>query len=612
MSNVIQVVAFVVDKHNMTLYKPDGTEHLIKQGDPDLRRILELITPVIQDGGVAEVELTVNSDLGKEYKDFESKSGGLVQFFKVLKTEAERFLGLLGSNTSPVAPLSLGVIPSKNPSIARVEVKRKSSPELEEAKVKQNAAIDEVLANAVPTSSPDFKAPMADSHDEKGNLTSEGTETIVAKIGDTLVPGVEKLSTQFEYAAQSGNSTVGMENFLRRLGAVIKDRGHSVQDLLKFLERGDLPIADDGSFVAYKILRKQGDHFVDCHTRKVPQRIGSYVHMDISLVDPNRRNECSNGLHVARRGYIGSFYGDVCTLIKVNPEDVIAVPEYDANKMRVCGYHIIDLISDADYRSLRGDKAMTDNMAAKIQLGKALAGDHIGITEKVKITEQNGEGVQVTQVTGKSDAKKAVAKHTQGTKRRVAEALKAKEPKEALSDEKVDPTKLAKQVSADKATGGSQRARAAAKMLEEYESAVNPLDKYEAAVQLVALKKTAKVGWEKLGITTLKGAEIVACSTTKPVFQQAEEAPVAPTSARKAVKKNAARDTFKPKGKPPVKPAATTDRQAIMRGLMIKVVKGDKKAAQEALTIKKTSKKSWEALGLTKAEGEKIVKLAAK
>lgn len=604
MSNVIQVVAFVVDKYNMTLYKPDGTEHLIKQGDPELRRILELITPVIQDGGIATVELNDNAHLGKEFKDFEAKSGGLVQFFKVLKSEAERFLGLLSNNTDPVAPLALGVVPSKNPAVQRVEVKRKDSFAADAAKAKQNEAINEVLANAVPTSSKEFKAPMADQHDEKGHLVSEGSETIIAKVGDVVVPGVEKLAGQFEYAAKEGNSTVGMENFLRRLGAVIKDRGHSVQDLLKFLERGDLPIADDGSFVAYKILRKQGDHFVDCHTRKVPQRIGSYVHMDISLVDPNRRNECSNGLHVARRGYIGKFCGDICTLIKVNPEDVIAVPEYDANKMRVCGYHIIDLISAEDYRSLCNDKAMTDNMAAKIQLGKALAGDHIGITEKVKITQQNGGGVQVTQVTGKAEAKKAVAKQAQGTKRRVAEAIKTNKPADK-KDEAIDPSKLAKQVSTEKAAGGSARVRSAAKLLEEYEAAKQPRAKWDVAIRLTNMKKVAKVGWEKLGITTLKGAEIVACAATEPVFKE-PEASVAKAPAKPAKAKPVA------KAAPAAKSAASTDRQAKLRGLMLKVTKGDKKAAQEALTTKKSSKKSWEALGLTKAEGEKIVKLAAK
>ena len=603
MSNVIQVVAFVVDQHNMTLYKPDGTEHLIKQGDPELRRILEAITPVIQDGGVAEVNLSENADIGKEFKDFEAKTGGLVQFFKVLKADAERFLAALTANKDHVAPLALGVVPSKNPLVQRVEVKRKDSPAAEEAKAKQKDAIAEVLAHAVPTASKEFKAPMADQHDEKGKLVSEGSETIIAKVGDVVVPGVEKLAGQFEYAAKEGNSTIGMENFLRRIGTVIKDRGHSVEDLLKFLERGDLPIADDGSFVAYKILRKQGDHFVDCHTRKVPQRVGSYVHMDISLVDPNRRNECSNGLHVARRGYIGQFHGDVCTLIKVNPEDVIAVPEYDANKMRVCGYHIIDLIADADYRKLCSNNAMTDNMAAKVQLGKALAGDHIGITEKVKITAQNGGGVQVTQVTSKAEAKKAQAKQAQGTKRRVAEALK-NDKATPVKDEAVDPSKLAKKVAAEKAEGGSARQRSASKLLEAFETATNPTDKWDAAIKLVALKKSSKVGWEKLGITTLKGAEVLSCSATKPVFEAPVEAPVAAKPAKAKAK-------GKPVAKAPAKPAGT-DRQAKMRGLMVKVNKGDKKAAQEALTIKKASKKSWEALGMTKAEGEKVVKLAGK
>lgn len=605
MSNVIQVVAFVVDKYNMTLYKPDGTEHLIKQGDPLLRQVLEIITPIIQDGGIAEVDLGQHEDLGKEFKDFEAKTGGLVQFFKVLKADAEKFLAQLTGNTDIVAPLALGVIPSKNPAVTRVEVKRKDGDAAEASKAKQNAAISEVLANAKPTNSPEFKAPMADQHDEKGQLVSEGTETIIAKVGDTVIPGVEKLAGQFEYASKQGNSTIGMENFLRRLGVVIKERGHSVEDLLKFLERGDLPIADDGSFVAYKILRKRGDHFVDCHSGKVPQRVGSYVHMDHSLVDPNRRNECSNGLHVARRGYIGHFGGDVCTLIKVNPEDVIAVPEYDANKMRVCGYHIIDLIADSDYKSLKRNNAMTDNMAAKIQLGKALAGEHIGITEKVKITEHMGGGVQVTQVTNRKEAKVAVAKQKATTKKRVAEAIKTK-AKDVQSDDAVDPTKLAKAVAKQKAAGGSAREQRAVEMFSKYVCADAPRAKWAFANDLVNFKKAAKVSWEKLGITPLQGDELVSVAKTEPVFQ----APVEEEKPAKAPAKVKPKAVAKPKAVS--KPVASADRQSTMRGLMIKVAKGDKKAAETALTLKRNSKKSWEALGLSKAEGEKIVKLTGR
>ncbi|MEL2330844.1 hypothetical protein, partial [Klebsiella pneumoniae] len=86
------------------------------------------------------------------------------------------------------------------------------------------------------------------------------------------------------------------------------------------------PIADDGCIVIYKLLLKDGpsDHkefsYRDIHSQKVPQSVGTLVCMNESLVDPDRRNECSNGLHVARRQYLGNFSGNVCVLAKVAPE----------------------------------------------------------------------------------------------------------------------------------------------------------------------------------------------------------------------------------------------------------------------------------------------------
>src|SRR5690606_843747 len=140
-------------------------------------------------------------------------------------------------------------------------------------------------------------------------------------------------------------------------------------------------------------------------TRRVKQRIGSFVHMDENLVDPNRRNECSNGLHVARRGYVGNFNGDAIVLAKVRPEDVIAVPEYDANKMRVCGYHIVAELTPAQYEAINQNRPITDAAGGGELLAKVIAGDHIGIIEKVKITEHMGNGVVVTPVSPTGDRK---------------------------------------------------------------------------------------------------------------------------------------------------------------------------------------------------------------
>lgn len=605
MSEVIRVIAAVVDKHNLTLYKEDGEEHIIKQGDPELRRVLDIVMPIIQDGGIAEVEIGQSADKGKEFTDFEAKTNGFIKFFKVMKDQAEKFLTQLGANTDHVAPLTLGRVPTKNPAVSSIVVKRKDETKDAEQKAAKQAAVAEVLANAVPASSDKFTAPKADQHDESGKLVVEGEETIIAVVGDgTVVPGVEKLAGQFEYAAREGNSTIGMERFLARLGKVIAERNHSVKDLLKFLERGDLPIADDGSFVAYKILRNkvgQKDVFVDCHTGKVPQRVGSYVHMDHSLVDHNRSNECSNGLHVARRGYIGSFYGDVCTLIKVNPEDVIAVPNYDANKMRVCGYHIIDLLSSVDFQKLKRDNAMTDTMAAREQLGKALAGDHVGIIESVKIGGHRGTNVVVTPMAKPVKQAKVKAK--------AATAIEAKKVVKKTGAEKVDATAIAKQVAVQKASGGSARAKKAAELMTSYTVATEPRVRWLAAKALVDFKKAAKVSWDKLEITPLQADAVMAAAATEPLPIQEEVVEVAPRGkvTKAPAKKPAA--VKKPVQEVPVK---TIDRQAELRGLMIRVAKGEKKAAFDALTIKKKSKKSWEALGLTKAEGEKIVKLAGK
>lgn len=179
-----------------------------------------------------------------------------------------------------------------------------------ETKVEQTmSVVDEIIAHAVPVSSEKFnekglvqQRPMvvnAVTSNDHPDDTAE--DTIIAVVGDKIIPGMELIKSQFGRAAKMG-SVQGVENFLKRLSTVIESRSHSVEDLLKFMERADLPIADDGTIIIYKVLNKQGDRYVDCHTGRVQQWVGAYVCMDPSLVDHNRSNECSNGLHVARRG----------------------------------------------------------------------------------------------------------------------------------------------------------------------------------------------------------------------------------------------------------------------------------------------------------------------
>lgn len=215
--------------------------------------------------------------------------------------------------------------------------------------------------------------------------TSE--DTVVAVVGDTLIPGMEKIERQIEYAAIHTDCK-GFEKFMERLAEVVNDRGHTAQELLNFMEYADLPIADDGTIVAYKTLDYadgERDVWVDKHSGTVRQKLGTRVSMPLKDVDESRRIQCSTGLHIARRQYLRYYMGDVLTIVKVAPEDVVAVPERERDKMRAASYHIVGLLPEGA-RSLVGNglPATTNKDAAKM-IADVIAGNHVGVLEEVRI-----------------------------------------------------------------------------------------------------------------------------------------------------------------------------------------------------------------------------------
>jgi len=80
--------------------------------------------------------------------------------------------------------------------------------------------------------------------------------------------------------------------------------------------------------------------FTDMHTRKMRIELGIPVQQDRKECDADYRNECSNGLHVGATKYVESFASRNGTVLVcyVNPANVVAVPQYDHSKMRVCEY----------------------------------------------------------------------------------------------------------------------------------------------------------------------------------------------------------------------------------------------------------------------------------
>lgn len=113
----------------------------------------------------------------------------------------------------------------------------------------------------------------------------------------------------------------------------------SVDELFGFLQNNDLPITEDGHFIAYKKVR---ENYLDVHSGTLDNSVGSTVEMPRNLVDDDRNRTCSAGLHFCSIGYLKSFSGERLVILKINPRDVVSIPsDYNNSKGRACRYEVI-------------------------------------------------------------------------------------------------------------------------------------------------------------------------------------------------------------------------------------------------------------------------------
>ena len=111
------------------------------------------------------------------------------------------------------------------------------------------------------------------------------------------------------------------------------------EELYLFLMAGDMPITNDGCFLAYKKVRSD---FKDCYSGTLDNSPGKVVAMDPKKVDRDRHNTCSTGLHFAARSYMKSYSGDKIVCVKVNPRNVFAIPsDYNNAKGRASEYFVV-------------------------------------------------------------------------------------------------------------------------------------------------------------------------------------------------------------------------------------------------------------------------------
>ena len=129
----------------------------------------------------------------------------------------------------------------------------------------------------------------------------------------------------------------------------------AVEELYRFLEATELPITNDGHFMAYK--RVDSD-FKDQYTHKIDNSPGQVVEMPRNEVNDDCRQTCSHGLHFAGRSYISQYAGAKLIAIKINPKDVVSIPvDYNNAKGRCCRYEVIGELDLQ--KTVSGDEAFT-------------------------------------------------------------------------------------------------------------------------------------------------------------------------------------------------------------------------------------------------------------
>jgi hypothetical protein len=145
----------------------------------------------------------------------------------------------------------------------------------------------------------------------------------------------------------------------------------AVNELYGFLEKNTLPITSDGCFLAYKkvrqdyldvhsgtVLNKPAAYMTDEDTAALAEAVGknsdvtvaveegvTVVSMERNLVDDDQNRTCSTGLHFCSQDYLRSFGGERIVILKINPRDVVSIPnDYNDSKGRCARYEIVDEI----------------------------------------------------------------------------------------------------------------------------------------------------------------------------------------------------------------------------------------------------------------------------
>ena len=153
---------------------------------------------------------------------------------------------------------------------------------------------------------------------------------------DRLLPGA--LARRILKMREQGFDIMPMVRFAQRLFQNPSNR--AIEELYGFLDTNDLPITEDGCFMAYKRVR---ENFTDCHSGTFDNSVGKTCEMERNAVDDDKERTCSYGLHFCSLNYLQHFGGSKLVALKIDPADVVSIPvDYDNTKGRCCKYEVVE------------------------------------------------------------------------------------------------------------------------------------------------------------------------------------------------------------------------------------------------------------------------------
>lgn len=129
-----------------------------------------------------------------------------------------------------------------------------------------------------------------------------------------------------------------------------------------WMEQSELPLTDDGCFLAFKKVK---DDYKSYHDNATDNSIGTKLPLlPEDRYDTNRNRTCSAGYHFCSFNYLSSYFGHKGRVVicKIAPEDVVAIPnDYNNAKGRAKTYEIIGEVPENEAQQFFVGKAVVND-----------------------------------------------------------------------------------------------------------------------------------------------------------------------------------------------------------------------------------------------------------